>query len=278
MRDMAADYPLTTYPLTGAQIDAFHRDGWVHLPGFLDRSETDELLATYMRFLRREIPVSGRDYCDMTGDYRKPIEDYAILNVMLPRRYWPAWQGNVYERRAAATAARLCGPDLELDYDQLVAKPPRKADAVFHWHQDLAYWPRTADTRTASFWLALDRVAADNGVVRFVSGSHQEPRLRPHLPLYGDRDKNHTLVAAVDEQKDRIAHADLQPGDVTVHHERTAHGSGGNTSDRWRRGYVLAFRSRATVAEERALGFTHSHNDDPRVLTAIAADARSLPR
>ena len=270
---MTADYPLTQ-----DQIDAFHRDGWVHLPRFLSQAEVDDLLVTYMRLLRREIPVPGRDYCDMTGGYDRPIEQYAILNVMLPRRYHAAWRGNVYERRAAATAARLCGDDLELDYDQLVAKPPQKHDAVFHWHQDLAYWPRTADTRTASFWLALDPVREDNGVVRFVSGSHKEPRLRPHLPLYGDRDQNHTLVATVDEGKDRIEHADLQPGDVTVHHERTAHGSAGNRSDRWRRGYVVAFRSKATVAQERALGFTHSHNDDPQVLAAIARDARSSPR
>ena len=27
-----------------------------------------------MRLLRREIPVRGRDYCDMTGDYERPIE------------------------------------------------------------------------------------------------------------------------------------------------------------------------------------------------------------
>jgi ectoine hydroxylase-related dioxygenase (phytanoyl-CoA dioxygenase family) len=228
----------------------------------------------YMALLRREIPVPGRDYCDMTGDYARDAADYAILNVMLPRRYCPSLRENVYERRAAAVAAQLCGDDLELDYDQLVAKPPRRPGAVFHWHQDLAYWPRTADTRTASFWLALDDVRADNGVVRFVSGSHREPELRPHVPLYGDRDQNHTLVAVVDEARDRIESADLRPGDATVHHERTVHGSAGNHSDRWRRGYVVAFRSRATVAQERALGFTHSHNDDPRVLAAIAADAR----
>jgi ectoine hydroxylase-related dioxygenase (phytanoyl-CoA dioxygenase family) len=240
----------------------------------LSPAEVESLLPTYMALLRREIPVAGRDYCDMTGDYARDAEDYAIVNVMLPRRYHPPWRGNVYEQRAAAVAQALLGPDLELDYDQLVAKPPHKRDAVFHWHQDLAYWPRTADTRTASFWLALDDVRADNGVVRFVSGSHLEAELRPHLPLFGDRDKNHTLAAVVDEARDRIEHADLRPGDVTVHHERTIHGSAGNDSDRWRRGYVLAFRSRATVAAERALGFTHSHNDDPAVLAAIAAAAR----
>lgn len=262
------------YPLTPAEIEAFHRDGWVTLPGFLAEAELRPLEALYMRFLRREIPVRGRDYCDMTGDYDKPIEDYAILNVMLPRVYHPLLQGNVYERRAAHVAAQLWGDDLAIDYDQLVAKPPGKAGAVFHWHQDLGYWPITKDTRTATFWLALDDVADDNGCVRFVDGSHREPELREHLPLQGGRDHNHTLVATVDPVRDRIRSAVMPRGSVTVHHERTVHGSGGNTSTRWRRGYVLAFRSRATIAEERALGFTHSHNDNVQVLTRIGEQTR----
>lgn len=262
------------YPLTEAEIAAFHRDGWITLPGFLSDPELRPLEELYMRLLRREIPVRGRDYCDMTGDYHKPVEDYAILNVMLPRAYCPALAGNVYERRAADVARQLWGEDFAIDYDQLVAKPPRKADAVFHWHQDLGYWPITADTRTATFWLALDDVADDNGCVRFVDGSHREPELREHLPLHGDRGSNHALVAQVDPARDRIRSAVLPRGSVSVHHERTAHGSAGNGSDRWRRGYVLAYRSPATIAAERAMGFTHSHNDDAKVLTAIGEQTR----
>jgi len=262
------------YALRPEQVEAFRRDGWVHLPGLLQPGEVDELRTTYMALLRREIPIAGRDYCDMTGDYARRVEDFAIVNVMLPRRYHAALRGNVYERRAATVARALCGDDMEIDYDQFVAKPPHKQEAVFHWHQDLAYWPETPDTRTASFWLALDDVRADNGKVRFVRGSHREPALRPHRPLFADRDKNHTLVAAVDPARDVIEGADLRPGDVTVHHERTVHGSAGNGSDRWRRGYVLAFRSRATVAQERAMGFTHSHNDDPHLLATIAERTR----
>ncbi len=262
------------YPLTAGEVAAFHRDGWVQLPGFLAEHELRPLEALYMRLLRREIAVPGRDYCDMTGDYGRAIEDYAILNVMLPRVYCPELQGNVYERRAADVAAQLCGPDLAIDYDQLVAKPPGRHDAVFHWHQDLGYWPITPDPRTASFWLALDDCGDDNGCVRFVDGSHREPELREHLPLHGDRGHNHTLVAQVDPARDRIRSAVLPRGAVTVHHERTVHGSGGNTSARWRRGYVLAFRSLATIAAERAVGFTHSHNDRADVLTAIGEQTR----
>ncbi|MCA8977237.1 MAG: phytanoyl-CoA dioxygenase family protein [Planctomycetes bacterium] len=258
------------YALDAAQREAFARDGWATLPGFVAADELSRLEATYEAMLRRRIAVPGRDYCDMTGDYERPVEDYEILNVMLPRRYHPPLRDNGYERRAAAVARALCGDDMELDYDQFVAKPPRKPDALFHWHQDLGYWPHTPDTRTASFWLALDDTDLDSGCLQFVDGSHLEPELRGHVPLLGDRDKNHTMVAAVDEATDRIRPARLRRGDATVHHERVVHGSGGKTSDRWRRGYVIAFRSRDTVRRERAMGFTHSHNDPPEVLARIA--------
>jgi len=258
------------YPLTEAERAAFARDGWVRLPGFLGEEELAVLETAYMALLRRQVPVEGRDFCDMAGDYERPIEEFEILNVMLPRRYHPPLRGNVYERRAADVARQLCGDDMELDYDQLVAKPPRKPGGVFHWHQDLGYWPITADTRTASFWLALDDTNAENGCLRFVTGSNREAELRPHLPLHRDRARSHTLVATVDEAREPIQRAELRRGDVTVHHERAVHGSGGNASDGWRRGYVVAFRARATVAEERAMGFTHSHNDDVQILSWIA--------
>jgi len=263
------------YDLTEAELADFARDGWVRLPGFLSEAELAELEPAYMALLRREIPVTGRDYCDMAGDYARPIEDFAVLNVMLPRRYHPPLADNVYERRAADVARQLCGDDMLLDYDQLVAKPPRKPDAVFHWHQDLGYWPITSDTRTASFWLALDDTTIENGCVRFVSGSHREAELRPHLPLHADREQSHALIATVDEAREPLRPALLKRGDVSVHHERTVHGSGGNTTAGWRRGYVVAFRSRAAVTEERALGFTHSHDDDADVLRFIAERTRA---
>jgi phytanoyl-CoA hydroxylase len=265
---------MTHYPLTDAQRRTFAEDGWLHLPGFLSEAELKPLEDLYWQFLRREIPVPGRDYCDMTGDYNRPIEDYAILNVMLPRRYHAAMQGNIYEQRAADVSRQLCGDGMELDYDQFVAKPPHKNDAIFHWHQDLGYWPRTPDPRTASFWLALDLTDLDNGCLQFVDGSHREEKLRGHVPLLGDRTENHTMVARVDEKTDRIRPARLLRGDATVHHERTLHGSGGNTSDRWRRGYVIAYRSADTVQRERAMGFTHSHNDPAEVLAKIAEAAK----
>lgn len=264
------------YRVTDDEIEHFHRNGYLHLRGLLTADEVAELEVVYDRFLRREIEVPGKDYCDMAGDYGRRPDDYSIINVMLPRRYFPAWQGNVYERRAASVAAQLCGEGMTIDYDQLLAKQPFKDDAVFAWHQDMAYWPDTPDTRTATLWLAIDDSTIDNGCMRFVPGSVNEPTLRPHRPLYGDRGTSHALGTEL-RPDDEVVDVPIRRGDVTVHNERVVHGSGGNHTAGFRRAYVLAFRPLETVEIERSLGFTHSHNDDATVLDAVGVDGESRP-
>ena len=263
------------YRVSAEEQERFRRDGYVHLAGVLSDDELAEIAEVYERFLRREIPVPGKDLCDMSGDYGRAFEQYSIVNVMLPRRYYPAWQGNRYEQRAASIAEELHGPGMVIDYDQLLAKRPFKDDAVFEWHQDQAYWPVFADSRTATVWLAIDDSTLENGCMRFVPGTHLQP-LRPHRPLKGDRGDSHTLLTDVDPTRDEIRPVPIRRGDVTVHNERVLHGSGGNKTEGWRRAYVVAFRAAATVAEERRLGFTHSHNDEKTVLDSVGfADERA---
>ncbi|MEM8711162.1 MAG: phytanoyl-CoA dioxygenase family protein [Planctomycetota bacterium] len=264
--------------LSESDRDRFHRDGFLHVERLLSAAELEALEEVYMRFLKGEIHVEGRDLCDMAGEYHgdgaldrsSAIERLDVLNVMLPRRYYPAWQGNAYETAALGLARALRPEATRLDYDQLVAKPPSRPNAVFHWHQDLAYWPPTPEPETVTVWLALDDTDLDNGCLRFVPGSHREPELRPHRPLHGDRDTSHTIVADVDEANEPIVAAPIRRGDALCFSERVLHGSGGNPSQRWRRAYVLAFRTPATVEAERAMGFTHSHRDDLEVLNDVS--------
>ncbi|MFT5202013.1 MAG: phytanoyl-CoA hydroxylase [Candidatus Aldehydirespiratoraceae bacterium] len=252
----------------------FLKSGYVHLCGLLTEAEVATLEVDYDRFLRREIEVPGKDFCDMAGDYGRSPDDYSIVNVMLPRRYFPPWQNNVYERRAASVARQLCGDGMQLDYDQLLAKQPHKHDAVFAWHQDMAYWPDTPDTRTATTWLAIDDSTIDNGCMRFVPGTNHEGSLRPHVPQFGERGESHALgtdLLATDDAQN----VPILRGDVTVHNERVMHGSGGNMTDGFRRAYILAFRSEETVKIERQLGFTHSHNDHDDVLDSVGVEGQT---
>jgi phytanoyl-CoA hydroxylase len=262
------------YEVDDADRAAFAEQGFVHLPGILTDVEVTELEVVYDRFLRREIEVPGKDYCDMAGDYGRAPEDYSIINVMLPRRYHPAWQGNVYERRTADVAAQLLGDGMSIDYDQLLAKQPYKDDAVFAWHQDMAYWPDTPDRRTATFWLAVDDSTLDNGCMRFVPATNAEPTLRPHEPVFGGRGESHALGTVLRET-DVVAAMPIRRGDCTVHNERVLHGSGGNHTAGFRRAYVIAYRSQDTIRIERELGFTHSHNDSGEVLDSVGVAAET---
>jgi len=257
------------YLVSDAERQAFKRDGFVHLKGVLSPAELAEIEAVYDRFLRGEIPVPGKDFNDMTtGEHGTDPSGYAIVNVMVPRRYHPDWQDNVFERRAASIAAQLCGEGMVIDFDQLLAKQPGRDDAVFGWHQDQAYWIDTDDRRTATCWLAVDASTPENGCMQFLPGSHCEP-VRPHHPLHGDRGTSHTLVTDL-RPDDVLVPVPIERGDITVHSEGVLHGSGGNTTaDSWRRAYIVAFRSRSTVQAERELGFTHSHNDDVVVLEQV---------
>ena len=258
------------YVVTDDDREAFRRDGYVHLPGVMSEEEMAEIEAVYDRFLRREIDVPGKDFNDMTtGEHGTDPTGYAIVNVMLPRRYHPQWQGNVFEQRALSIAEALCGEGMAIDFDQLLAKQPGRDDAVFGWHQDQAYWIDTDDRRTATCWLAVDDSTLDNGCLQFLPGSHHEP-VRPHRPLHGDRSESHTLVTDL-RPDDVMRPVPIRRGDITVHGEGILHGSGGNTShDSWRRAYIVALRSASTVAEERKRGFTHSHIDSVEVLDDVA--------
>lgn len=262
------------YVVSDVEKAYFREYGYVHLRGLLTEIEVAAIEVDYDRFLRREIDVPGKDFCDMAGDYGREPDDYSIVNVMLPRRYFPDWQDNIYERRAASVAQQLCGDGMRLDYDQLLAKQPYRDDAIFAWHQDMAYWPDTPDTRTATTWLGIDNSTVENGCMRFVAATNRENALRPHVAQFGDRGESHALGTDL-LGTDDVRTVPISRGDVTVHNERVMHGSGGNTTDGFRRAYILAFRSEETVKIERELGFTHSHNDDDEVLDSVGIEGQT---
>ena len=257
------------YVVNPEELASFEQDGFVHLPGVLTADEVDAIDAVYDCFMRGEIDVPGKDLYDMvSGEYGTDPSGYAIFNVMLPRRYYPDWQDNIFERVGLSIAEQLCGEGMTLDFDQLLAKQPGRDDAVFAWHQDQAYWINTDDRRTATCWLAVDDSTIENGCMQFLPGSHRE-LVRPHRPLSGNREEQHTLVTDL-RSDDVLVAVEIRRGDITVHNEGVLHGSGGNSSTTSRRrAYITAFRSIETVRQERALGFTHSHNDAPELLANV---------
>lgn len=254
-----------SYMVSAADKAAFERDGFVCLRGVLNEAEmAADVDPVYFKFLRGEVPVPGTDLCDMSIAAKgRSREEFTIYNVMLPRLYYPTWQGNLLERRCRDIARQLCGDDMHLDFDQILAKRPRSDDSIMAWHQDAGYWPPLdSDTTTANCWVAVSDVPLESGCMQYVAGSHLEPELRKHMPAAQNREDSHALKIDLDEAQERVVEVPMRRGDVLVHRERVVHGSAANRSDNWRCAYVLNFKRADCIAEERRKGFTHSHNDE----------------
>ena len=105
-----------TYRLSAQEVESFKRDGYVHLKGVMSPDEMNDIESVYERFLRGEIEVVGKDFNDMTtGEHGTDPSGYAVVNVMLPRKYYPQWQGNLFERRAKSIAEQLCGEGMTIE-------------------------------------------------------------------------------------------------------------------------------------------------------------------
>jgi phytanoyl-CoA hydroxylase len=254
--------------LTPEQIEAFHRDGCVTIDNVLSEEEVQHIENVFEKFMSGDIPVPEKDLCDISKPFGVPRHLWSIVNCMLPTRYYPEFQDNIYERLTKSMARQLFpSSDMTKDYDQFLNKIPGKEDAVFAWHQDMGYWPSSKVlgvdiTDTCTFSLAIDDSTEENGCLRYVVGSGLDKTLRPHEPLVsGGRDEGHALTMRLRED-DVVKLAPAKRGSITIHDEYVVHGSGGNRCpDRQRRTYVVAYRAKEIVQAERALGFSHSHND-----------------
>ena len=164
-------------------LDFYHENGYCVIDEFLTASEVEEIEDTYDKFMRGEMNIPGNDFCDMaTSDgNRKSLDDMIMVNAMLPRVYYPQWKNNIYERKSRALMKRLfISKEMNIDYDQLLAKRPQQKEAIFAFHQDTAYWPdlQGRDSSTATCSLAIDATTIPNGCIAFLGKSHLEPELR----------------------------------------------------------------------------------------------------
>ncbi len=132
----------------------------------------------------------------------------------------------------------LLGPDLLCWTVNLFRKTENDPSFV-SWHQDATYWGLVpADVLTA--WVALSDATPANGCMRIVPGSCAR-QLR-HADRPDDRNlltRGQTIVGTVDDAsaEDIV----LTPGQMSLHHVLTVHGSGPNTTNEPRIGLAIRY-------------------------------------
>ncbi len=137
------------------------------------------------------------------------------------------------------TMEDLLGPDLFVHSTRIFYKQPNDPSFVT-WHQDGLYSDlRSKPAPTA--WIALSESTVENGCVRVIPGSHLLGKLS-HTETYGEKNLlNHGERVDIPVDESTALNLVLAPGEMSIHHVNTLHGSNPNSSQRRRVGFSISY-------------------------------------
>jgi len=219
--------PLTDGHLSRAQVAQYREEGFLF--------PIQAMSAEDAQSLRTEFEQMEQDWLD--NGLPLPLNTYKRINAhcVMPMAHRIAMTPAVLD-----VVEGLLGPDLLIYSVEFFVKEPRSSHVVT-MHQDLTYWGFGAVDHMLTAWIALSPATRASGCMDFVRGSHKNEI----LPHKDSADANNLLSRGQEVQVD-VAEADkvaieLQPGQMSLHHGLTVHGSGPNSSDDRRIGAVVRY-------------------------------------
>jgi hypothetical protein len=254
LRELAARRPETDFAaeLSRDQVVEFWDRGFVRL----DRATTDEEVAwlgeVYDTLFSGEMELPAGQF---SKDGTRPpsrAPSPPISQLLYPELVFPALRQTALYRNTRRVSGQLFGADQELTGWGHMVQKSAKGSEIIYWHQDEAYWDPAVQQQGAACWMPLDPATVESGAMSFIPGSH-----KGRVLLHGFPDDDPSVTSVMLKEEIDTSTAVPQPvpiGGISIHHNRTLHVSGPNTTGRVRRAYVNVWNtpsSRRAVPEER---------------------------
>ena len=226
--------PHPTIDLSKHAIDAYRRDGFLVIHGFSTPEELARMRTIYDDLFEKRAGREVGDEFDLAGADAE--DDRPVLpQILSPSKYAPELLRTLAVANARAIAKQILGSTGEFGGDHAILKPASYGAAT-PWHQDEAYWDPSLDYDSFSIWMPLSGATVESGCLHFIPGSHLGEVI-PHQPIGGDP-RVHGLEA-IDVDASKAVAIPLKEGSVTVHHNRTLHYAGPNSTQQHRRAYIM---------------------------------------
>ncbi len=167
----------------------------------------------------------------------------------------------------------IIGENIYLWSSAFFCKEP-KGGKIVSYHQDNPYWQLTTD-KVVTVWIALTESNKNSGALELFPKSHKLG-LISNLDVKNPREsylkgekttKDNDLLSYKQDlniflKKNKPQIVELSPGEYSIHHVNTVHGSGINKSDKYRIGYALRYISSSTKhSEEKKDRAMHIHGE-----------------
>lgn len=263
-----------TVSLTSEQIAAFHEFGYLRLESISSTEEVERFRVIFERlFAQRAGWDRGRSF-DLAGSDeagKAPV----LPQIINPAEFAPELRDTLFRANALAIARQLLGPAAEPWFEHAICKPAG-IGAPTPWHQDEAHrYDPGVDYDQLSVWMPLQAATLENGCMHYLPGSQRGPVLA-HRSLDGDSRKS-ALECIGDFDRAHAVACPLPPGGAALHHCRTLHCAGANTTGEPRRAYVLAYRGAPRPAPARDMFPWLAGKETPAALRARAWENRGGP-
>ena len=211
-------------PVSDEQISAFHKDGYLVVPGLFDSEEADIL---------RKAAHTDSSFGENAYDLEDGEGGKAQL-VLWNKAGEDLWGAIARSERIVNAMEQLFDDEVYHYHSKMSIKKPRTGGA-WSWHQDYGYWYQNGCIwpDMGSAFIAVDPNTRENGCLQVLKGSHKMGRIEHGQ--YGDQtgaDPERTTAAA---KVMETVYVELDPGDTLFFHSNTLHRSDQNTSEdpRW---------------------------------------------
>jgi ectoine hydroxylase-related dioxygenase (phytanoyl-CoA dioxygenase family) len=216
---------MTTIPslerLTQEQVEQYHALGYVKGFRVFTDDEVARFQAEYEKLVRLLPPGKNINFVNWWHKRNRFLYDLCMDDRLLD------------------FAEQILGPNFFLWGSHFFVKEPGDGTVV-PWHQDAQYWPLSPQ-KAVTVYVAFTDCDRENACMRVIPGTHRV-RLRHHT----SDDGRYVLRQEIDDAEIDISRAvdlELKAGEISLHHDGIAHGSGPNGSDRRRVGFTMRFSS-----------------------------------
>ena len=226
--------------ISDEEVQSFHHDGYVVVPGFFSKIEIDKLygIAIGDTVIRQH----AVDLNDQAGKKTKltlwfnPGDDvYSML---------------LRSNRMVNSVAKLLDSDSPVCHfhTKLMQKEP-KVGGAWEWHQDYGYWYKNQflfPDQLVSVMIALSEANKANGCLQVIKGSHKLGRVNHGFA--GEQVGADMVMVEHALKTMEHVYVEIQPGDALFFHSNLLHRSEANTSDKPRWSIISCYNSLSNPA------------------------------
>lgn len=223
-----------------AQVEQYHRDGYIVVKNFCSAAEIEHLMAVATS--DSSIKKNALDLDDSTGKKTK-----------LSLWYTPGKNPFGYLTRSEKMLGRikqlLDGNGVICHYhSKLMQKEPRVGGA-WEWHQDYGYWYKNQfmfPDQLISVMVALTRANRENGCLQVIPGSHKLGRVNHG---FAGEQVGADMVMVNNALKTMpLVYCEIEPGDALFFHSNLLHRSAANLSEHSRWSIISCYSAESNIA------------------------------